>query len=269
MTDPNKSMKLNLREKLFLRLYCYPPPGKVISDDCLNGSPPRIDALVELRRWFGDSFAEAIKNKIVVDIGCGRGEQIVGIAKNGARLAIGVEMRKIFKNAEAWAADEGLCSRVKFTTDPIKCLGAGTSDIAYSLNAFEHFHNPEKILEDVYYILKHNGKFFVTFGPPWLAPFGVHHFFMIKYPWAHLIFSESTILNIRKLYRDDNASKYEEVDGGLNKMTIKKYEKYVKESGFEFERLDKIPVRGLAALTKVPLLNEFFTSHIISVLIKK
>ena len=44
---------------------------------------------------------------------------------------------------------------------------------------------------------------------------------MTKYPWAHVLFSENTIMAVRKLYKNDNASRFEEVEGGLNQMTIK------------------------------------------------
>lgn len=269
MSATARPVKLNFREKLFLRLYCYPPPGRDTSVEASGAAEGCRDPLAELRRWYGDAFVEAVKDKIVVDIGCGAGEQILGIAKEGARLAIGADMREIYKEAEARTSAEGVGDRVRFTIDPLRNLGESSVDIVYSLNAFEHFAEPGRILEDVYYILKPGGRFFVTFGPPWLAPYGVHHYFMIRYPWAHLLFSEGTILKIRRLYRDDNALRYEEVEGGLNKMTIRKYERYVRDSGFAFERFDKIPVKGLWPLTTIPFINEFFTCHITSVLTKK
>jgi len=43
---------------------------------------------------------------------------------------------------------------------------------------------------------------------------------MTPLPWAHLLFPESVIMNERKRFRpDENANKFEEVKGGLNKMT--------------------------------------------------
>lgn len=104
---------------------------------------------------------------------------------------------------------------------------------------------------------------FVTFSPPWLHPFGVHMFFMIKYPWAHLLWSEKTILKVRSLYRDDHPARYEDVDGGLNKMTIRRFEREVRKGGFTIERMVLRPIRPLPGLiTRLPFVREFFTSTV-------
>jgi len=41
------------------------------------------------------------------------------------------------------------------------------------------------------------------------------------------MFSEKTIMNVRSLYRNDGARKYEEVENGLNKMTVGKFEELI------------------------------------------
>lgn len=259
--------QLNFHQKLFLRFLCYPPPGKEISrtDNTLVSESYALEAL---KYYFGNYFMQLIRDKIVLDVGCGEGDQVLGVAVEGAKYAIGAEIRSIFRKTEDRAKYLGISDKVQFILSPIRKLGEATIDIAFSQNSFEHFLAPDEILNDVFYVLKKDGKFFVTFGPPWLHPHGAHLSFMIKYPWIHILFPERTIMTVRKLYRIDNASRFEEVEGGLNKMTIKKFKRYVKLSGFKLEKLSLIPVRGLVLLTKFPFIREFFTSHISVVLIK-
>lgn len=73
---------------------------------------------------------------------------------------------------------------------------------------------------------------------------------------------------VRKLFRNDNADRFEQIEGGLNKMTINKFKKGVKGSGFELEQLSLIPTKGLAPLVKIPYIQELFTSHVSAILTK-
>jgi SAM-dependent methyltransferase len=258
---------LNCREKIFLRFFCYPPPGKKILDTD-NALASESDSLGLLKHYFGNHFVQSIKNKLVLDIGCGEGIQVVGSIIEGAKYAIGVEIRPIFGKGEEWAKQLAIFERVKFTLSPIREIGEGCVDVAISQNSFEHFTNPEQILDDVLYVLKRDGKFFITFGPPWLHPYGEHLNFMVRYPWAHILFSEKTIMAVRKLFRNDHADRFEEVEGGLNKMTINKFKRSVRRFGFKLEELSLTPVKGLIPLAKIPYIQEFFTTHLSAILTK-
>jgi hypothetical protein len=92
---------------------------------------------------------------------------------------------------------------------------------------------------------------------------------MIRPPWAHFFFSEKTIMTVRKLYRDDNAEHYEDVDGGLNQMTVRKFVRFVKNSGFQLEQLVLTPIRYTPPiLSRIPGIREFVTSRVSAVLTK-
>ncbi len=254
-------------EKIFLRLYCYPPPGKNIKKNKAREGTEK-EPLELLIRNFGETFKSSLKNSNILDIGCGEGDQVIALAVRDTRFVIGSEIRPIYEKSLIRARNLGISNKVKFTLSPIRELGKYSIDIIISQNSFEHYKKPEKILESAYYILKNGGKFFITFSPPWLNPFGVHMFFMIKYPWAHFIFSEKTIMTVRKLYRNDNAEKFEESEGGLNKMTIRKFKYLVKNAGFKLDKLYLRPIKGIPLVTKIPILREFFTSSVSAILLK-
>jgi SAM-dependent methyltransferase len=227
---------------------------------------PDEDPLGLLKNYFGSYFIRSIRNKVVMDVGCGEGNQVVGSVIEGAKYAIGIEIRPIFWKGEERAKQLAIFERVRFTLLPIREIGEGFVDVAISQNSFEHYGNPEQILNDVFYVLKRGGKFFITFGPPWFHPYGEHATFMVRYPWAHILFSEETMMEVRKLFRKDNADRLEEVEGGINRMTINRFKKSVKTSGFKLEKLSLTPVKGLMPLARIPYVQEFFTAHLSAIL---
>ena len=266
--DEDRKVELNFRQRLFKALYCYPPPG------LRDVEAGRIDYEGEdhlslLKARFGSRFLREIYGKTVLDIGCGEGHQVLALARQGAGLAVGCEVRPIFREAEAHARQSGIGDKTKFSLAQVRNLDEGSVDVLISQNSFEHVDDPAAILQDASYVLKPGGVFFITFAPPWLNPFGVHMFFMIKYPWAHFLFSEKTILTVRKLYRDDGAMSYSEVEGGLNKMTIRKFVNFVSSSSLLIEELTLTPIRPLPRwLVGIPFVREFVTSTVSAVLRK-
>lgn len=259
--------KLSLSERIFLKLYCHPPPGLTWHED--DGALNVDGALAIFEQHLGDAFYAEIKDKCVLDIGCGSGRETLGAVLKGARHCYGMDIRPIFGKAQAQASTLGIAERVTFTTTPLETFEPGIIDVAISQNSFEHFADPAAILANVHRLLKPGGKFIITFSPPWYNPFGAHMFFMIKYPWAHILFSERTILNVRKLYRSDGAEHYSEVEGGLNQMTIRKFRNYIRASGLRVQRLEITPMRILPAFVRhIPGLNEFTTSTVSAILVK-
>jgi len=258
-----RTVKLNLRERLFLGLYCYPPPGSASVVPGGQEGPLQANPLGIFTASFGQPFLDAIHDRRVLDIGCGDGDQVVGLALQGAKCAIGAEVRPIYSGMKQLAKELGLGDRAVFTQAPVTDLGEASVDVVISQNSFEHFSQPDAILSAARYVLKPGGRCFITFAPPWLNPFGVHQFFMIRLPWAHFVFSEKTILTVRKLYRDEDAERYADIEGGLNKMTIRKFRRLVRESGFRIRTLSATPIRYTPPfLSKLPGIQEFVTSRV-------
>src|SRR3990172_12486689 len=102
MTDKpdSKMLKLNLREKFFLRVFCYPPPGKATVDENLKAEAEDYNPLELFIQSFGQPFLEAIRGKRVLDIGCGVGDQVLGLARSGVHCAFGAEVRPLYAKNE-------------------------------------------------------------------------------------------------------------------------------------------------------------------------
>jgi SAM-dependent methyltransferase len=190
---------------------------------------------------------------MVINFGCGAGHQALEIASNGAAQVIGLEIQDhLLEEAKRNAEELGLGERCVFrkTTDE-------KADIILSKDAFEHFENPGEILEIMSSTLKPDGYVLASFGPTWLHPYGGHLFSV--FPWSHLLFTEKAQIRWRSDFKNDGATRFSEVAGGLNQLTISKFEKIVDASPFFIEWMETVPIKGIA-LFRTKLLREIGSS---------
>jgi SAM-dependent methyltransferase len=197
----------------------------------------------KLRVLLGDEILRKLAGMDgVVDFGCGDGAQAVELAQLGCRNVIGVDIRPdVLEAGRARATAAGVQDRCRFTEHV-----ETRADAVVSVDAFEHFCDPEGILRIMHSLLKPGGAVFASFGPTWYHPLGGHMFSI--FPWAHLLFTEKALCAWRLHLRDDGATCFSDVEGGLNRMTIGRFENIVKNSPFAIERLECVPIRRFAAL---------------------
>jgi SAM-dependent methyltransferase len=196
----------------------------------------------KLRTLLGDGFWDDIRGKKVLDFGCGEGGEAVEMAQAGAEHVIGLDIQPaLLEKARARAEKAGVADRCRFVTTADQ-----PADVVTSFDAFEHFDQPEKILLAMHALLKPGGKLIASFGPTWYHPLGGH--LVSVFPWAHLVFSEDALIAWRADFKDDGATKLREVAGGLNQMTIGRFERMVRKSPFEIELLEEVPIRKLKVL---------------------
>jgi SAM-dependent methyltransferase len=196
----------------------------------------------KLETLLGRDVWQTIKNRTVIDFGCGLGAEAVELAQRGARRVIGLDIQEhLLAEGRAAAARAGVAE---------KCLFAATceetADVIISLDAFEHFGDPEDILRRMHARLAPAGRILVSFGPTWYHPLGGHLFSV--FPWAHLVFTEKALIRWRSDFKTDGATRFSEVAGGLNQMTIRRFESTVRESPLQIERLECVPIRKVAPI---------------------
>lgn len=235
-------------------------------DEGVAGAP-------KLERFFGPGVWEDFAGRCVLDYGCGPGREAVAVAERGAGRVYGVDIQDRFlQAARELAARRGVADRCVFLSatkqgESILAL-YGRIECVYCLDSFEHIADPQAVLAEIYSLLEPGGRLLVSFGPPWKHPYGAHMRFFNSLPWLHFIFSEETIMAVRAAYRRDGAKRFEEVDGGLNRMTVARFLDVVKNSPCQLESLRAIPIRGLTWLVKNPVTREYFTSVVQCVLSK-
>lgn len=211
------------------------------------------DGVSKIETLLGKRIWEDTRDKVVIDFGCGDGEDAVEIAKRTARNVIGVDIReRALANARARAAAHGVADRCHFATTTEE-----KGDLILSLDAFEHFDDPAQILRIMRRLLKDDGCIVAAFGPTWYHPLGGHLFSV--FPWAHLIFTEKSLIRWRSDFKTDGATRFCEAEGGLNQMTIRRFETIVAASDFKFAEFEPVPIRKLQPLAN-RLTREFTTA---------
>ncbi len=169
-------------------------------------------ALKELIAQFPNLKA-LIRGRHVLDYGCGDGFQSVAMAREGAGFVLGVDI--IAQRLQHGRRMARGMNNVAFATTI-----DGAFDVAISLNSFEHFPEPEQNLADLAASIKPGGRILITFGSPWLSPYGSHMNFFTEFPWVNVLFTEKTVFNVRQLYREDDSRSYVPA---MNKMTISRW----------------------------------------------
>lgn len=223
------------------------------------------DALSQLCRVF-PSFHPRIAGKEILDLGCGTGYQTVALARMGAKHVIGLDTnRAVLETARELARELDVTEKVEFI-DRFENRLERSFDLVISQNSMEHFPEPVQVLEQMKSALKPTGKILITFGPPWFAPYGSHMHFFTKVPWVNLLFREEIVMKVRARFRDDGAMRYEEVESGLNKMTVAKFERTVSMAGLQIEHRRYDCVKRLNILQKLPFVRELFVNEISCVL---
>jgi len=227
------------------------------------------DEALELLNNEFSNLSDMLKNKKIVDFGCGKGKQSAYLAGKMDCFVLGLDINtRLLEFAISHAQSMNIPKDKLLFLDKAPDEMLGTFDYVISQNSFEHFSDPREILDVIKRLLNDTGKLILTFGPVWYSPDGPHMSYFCKLPWAHILFSEKTVMNVRARFRNDGATKYEDVEDGLNKMSVAKFEQLMSASGMKIEFKKYHCIKGLNFLRWIPIFRELFINHI-SVLLSK
>lgn len=224
---------------------------------------------------------DMFRDKTIVDIGCGAGGKSLYYASRGAKEVIGVEILEKYRDeAENLAAELSLADKFRFVCADAAALpfADGSIDTIIMNDAMEHVANPEAVIDECLRVLKAGGRLFVNF-PPINHPFGAHLSDLIYIPWVHLFFSEATLVEGYKelakevpdgedriafrISRREDGSEYFSY---INHMSIKRFNRILKNKGITPAYLRHIPLRGfLKPLAKLPVFKEMFVKMVVCV----
>ena len=106
-------------------------------------------------------------------------------------------------------------------------------------------------------------------SPVWayvVSPFGGT--FVLGFSVPYLVFSEKALISWRSTFKTDGATRFSEVAGGLNQMTIAKFEGFVARSPFKISSIELVPIRKVRPLHN-RLTREFTTAIVRCCLVKR
>lgn len=175
---------------------------------------------------------------------------------------IGIDIREdILQLARQKAVSAGVQNTCLFASSTKEA-----ADVVVSVDAFEHFADPAGILHSMNTLQQPAGEVLVSFGPTWYHPLGGHLFSV--FPWAHLLFSEKALIRWRSTFKTDGATRFSEVAGGLNQMTIAKFEELIAGSPLRLASLELVPIKKLRRFHN-RLTREFTTAVVRCRLVKR
>jgi SAM-dependent methyltransferase len=255
-----------------------------------------IDAYDAYRAAEINRILEAVKRyripitgRTIVDFGCNDGAISAEYLRRGAARVIGVDIdERAIQRARALHHEE----RLTFVQSAVSTipLEDRSADAVISYDVFEHVSQPTTILNELYRILTSAGQALIGTWS-WWHPFAPHLWAVMPVPWAHVFFSEQTILRVcQRVYHSPwytpNMHDYDQ-DGQrladkythesistdyLNKYLIRDFQRAFLASGFVYET-HLVPfgsryARWTSACLHVPWLREFMAGYVWFVLTK-
>ncbi len=228
---------------------------------------------------------DMFKDKTVLDIGCGAGGKTLYYASQGAKKVYGVDIVSRYENdAKKLARDKGLESRFQFVLGDASKLDFedGFFDVIIMNDAMEHVDEPLKVLKECYRVLKKNGRLYLNF-PPYYHPFGAHLSDAVGIPWVHVLFRDKTLVPLYKdlvknlpdgkeriNFRISENKRGEEYFSYINKMTIKRFNKILRNTDYNVIYYNEVPLRNfMKPLAAIPFLKEGFVKMVVCILEKK
>ena len=216
-----------------------------------------------------------LKEKNVLDFGCGHGALCVDIAKDGAKYVTGIDLENNllnFANENLSNNYNYLLNKISFENkDIIKENINKKYDLIVSKDTFEHTIDLPEVLSKMYDLLNVGGKAYIGFGPLYNFYNGDHGRTNMYLPWFHLLFSEKFIINRLNKREKKNINRIQDL--GLSKYSLKEYENIFDKSKFKLNyyktNQSDHPVSYLFnLLSKVKFLKEYCTYNIYCILEK-
>jgi len=238
----------------------------------------RFQLGLDKSREFFNRFNNSIdfSEKSIIDIGCGLGATCIYMALHGAKRVVGIdlEINHIdFAKKKLETDYNYLINTVEFKHN--NEMKNELFDIIISKDCFEHYENPETFIFTMKKYMKKDGIMVIGFSPLWKSPYGGHINDLTRFPWAHLIFPEKIIIDEYSKLRNENMKYFRQGIHGFNKMTLKRYQKIINESGLKPEffiinvastLLNKIVFSIFNIFKHFPFLKDYFIVNIYSIL---
>lgn len=162
----------------------YPPIASYGYDDASYVQRGKERAH-ELLHTGGNRLKKSVRT---LELGCWDG-MVSGFLQQQGMQTTAVDLRDEGWHPQAKAAG------VNFQTMNAEALEFEDEsfDLVFSYASFEHFHRADLVMKEAMRVLKKGGYFYLSFGPLYMAPTGLHAGLSVKVPYCQLLWKEETI----------------------------------------------------------------------------
>ncbi len=272
-TLPNYD-KLSLYEKFILRT-CFNIPDRQAAEEKGKSHEDLLEESdFRFRKYFGDEIYNQLSGKRVLDLGCGRGNYSAIIARHAKNTEVlGVDLHDQFKMFENYDTGNETSVTEFALANEIELMNQ-SFDVVLSWNSFEHFENPQEMLNEMKRWCKPGGYLLIKFGPTWMGPYGRHmtNVFRKDRPWFHLFLGEQSIMRVYSVVKGfpELLNKWSEFPDGLNKMTVKKARNlFTDTEGIEIEKFEiryYSRFKRYRFLKRFNLFRELFSESVVGIM---
>jgi SAM-dependent methyltransferase len=222
--------------------------------------------------WSRFASRPEVRDRDVLDIGCGHGAMSIELARQGARvLGIDLDERRI-----AWAREHvasnhpELVERLRFERcDSASLPRSQKFDLMVSKDTMEHVLDVRGMLGDLHDRLSTDGRIWVGFAPLYHSPFGDHGRAELRLPWAHAVLPPSLVCRLASRIKGKPITSLAKLE--LNGITPAEFREAVGAAGLRidsiaYNRGDKPLLAAMSALRRISALERFMTVSIYAVL---
>jgi SAM-dependent methyltransferase len=230
----------------------------------------------------------------VLDLGCGFGGRTIEFQRRFSCPTLGLEIdERIASLAQRFArsVDATGVNFIAAVGESIP-LASDSVDLILSYDVLEHVEFPERVLAECFRILRPGGLACLVF-PPYYHPTGSHlEGYVSRAPYANVLFRPGTLLRAVDEILEERGNGYrpQPMRPGdklycLNGLTIRRFKRIVRRLGFQYTRLELLPLFSrmnsryaqlkmkyyawaFGFLPKVPILREGFTHRVVATLQK-
>jgi len=150
-----------------------------------------------------------------LELGCGDGMVSCFLQRMG-KTATAIDIKD--KNLDRRLINEGV-TFIRMDASNL-CFENESFDFVFSYDTFEHFAEPELVLQEAIRVVRKGGYIYFKFGPLYMSPMGLHIYRVITVPYCQFLFPMEMLKKFAKV------KKLEIIDfPEVNKWSLEDYRK--------------------------------------------
>jgi len=226
-----------------------------------------------------ESFKKIPENSVVLEIGCGRGGNLLPFLEDKNCKVIGIDKSDELDYAQDFFKDNRNVNNLillKCNFYEVNPNSIPKANIVLIRDVLEHIVNRDLFFERLKEFIAGDAMIFVAF-PPWRMPFGGHQqgcksFLLSRMPYYHLLPWCVFELILKIFGEDKNWIENLHNEVRQTKLSICEYKKLLKKSGFKIKKETYYLInpsykikfglnpRVLPGFLKIPALCDFYTT---------